>query len=414
MKELEIGKVKVSELVNKYQTPLYVYDEGMLENIMKTYITNFKSNKFKTKVLFASKAFSTTSMVKLVNENGLGLDVVSGGELFTAINAKMDMEKVYFHGNNKQVYEFEMAFNNSLKHIVIDNYLELELLEKLAKEYNKHLNVMLRLNVGVEAHTHEYIITAHVDSKFGMAYMSNDYLKCLELLENSQNLELEGFHAHIGSQIFDMTAFYAEIDKMVKVLKDFNKTLSLNIGGGFGVKYTVEDKPIPIAEVCKMIINHTEDALKLNNVKINELIIEPGRSIVAEAGYTLYKIGFQKQTPNKEYYFIDGGMTDNIRPCLYQAKYACDIANKMDEEKNKLVTIAGKNCESGDIIIKDAKLPKAETGDILVVYSTGAYGYSMSSNYNRLLTPAVVFVKDGKSREVVRRQTYEDLLRNDL
>lgn len=232
----------------------------------------------------------------------------------------------------------------------------------------------------------------------------------INILSDSKYVKLEGFHSHIGSQIFDLEAFKAAAEKLITIVKDFNYPLTLNIGGGFGVRYTSEDKPIPFDIVSKTLIKTVEDALNNNSVSIKKLCIEPGRSIVAEAGYTLYTIGYTKKTPNKEYYFIDGGMTDNIRPALYQAKYDADIIGKENELKNHIVTIAGKCCESGDLIIEGLPLPASNPGDLLITYTTGAYGYSMSSNYNKALTPAVVFVEDGNDKLVCRRQTYEELL----
>lgn len=414
MTELKIGGVSASELVRQYGTPLYVYDQEQLENNLQEYKDHFQSNRFQTKVLYASKAFQTVGMLNLVNEYGFGVDVVSGGELYTALQSNLPVEKIYFHGNNKTTEELRMAFETGVQHIVADNAMELAEIAALAEEYGRGMDIMLRLNVGIEAHTHEYIVTTHIDSKFGIAWGSEDYYTCLDILKKSERLRLEGFHVHIGSQIFEMDAWYAAIDKMVGYVKEYGEPLSLNIGGGFGVRYTEEDQPMSIEANIRELVHYMEERLGQEGVSIRELLIEPGRSIVAEAGYTLYEVGYQKQTPNKMYYFVDGGMGDNIRPSLYQAKYACDIANKLDAPKTELVTIAGKYCESGDILIHDAHLPKAEKGDILVVYSTGAYGYSMSSNYNRVLTPAVVFAKDGKTTEVVKRQTFQDLLRNDV
>ncbi|SJZ68951.1 diaminopimelate decarboxylase [Pilibacter termitis] len=414
MNELTIAGVKATELAREYGTPLYVYDQEKIEEKLLEFKENFTSPRFKTKILYASKAFQTIEMIDLVHSFGFCLDVVSGGEFFTALQSQMPVENIYFHGNNKSFAELEFAIENGLQHVIADNLMEVEFLSELAKTQKRNLQVMLRLNVGIDAHTHEYIVTAHIDSKFGMSYESVDCQKAIQLIQESEFLELEGFHAHIGSQIFDLTAWFAEIEKLVHVLKDFDESLTLNLGGGFGVTYTEADKPIPIAENMKAFIEKTEEILEKENVMIRELIIEPGRSVVAEAGITLYTIGYQKKTPNKQYYFVDGGMTDNIRPALYQAEYSCDVVNKLDVEKTETVTIAGKMCESGDIIIQQTKLPKVTTGDILAVYSTGAYGFSMSSHYNRATRPAVIFVKKGESRIVVKRESYEDLLRGEV
>lgn len=377
-------------------------------------MNNFKSSQFETEVLYASKAFCVKEMLRLLKNKGMSLDVVSFGELATAKSVDFPMNKIYFHGNNKTITELEYALENNVGTIVVDNLMELELLNELSKKHNKIANILIRLNVGVEAHTHKFIVTAHVDSKFGVLYNSDDYKKMLELINNSSNINFKGFHSHIGSQIFDLNAFTAALEKLLVICKEFRKPLTLNIGGGFGVKYTEEDKPISFDVVSKTLISTCEDTLNKMNVKLEKLCIEPGRSIVAEAGYTLYTIGFTKKTPNKQYYFIDGGMTDNIRPALYQAKYACDIVGKENELKNQIVTIAGKCCESGDLIIEDVALPEASSGDLLITYTTGAYGYSMSSNYNKALTPAVVFVNNGESRIVCKRQTIEELIEREI
>ena len=410
MSILEIGGLKVTELASKFSTPLYVYDQNQIEATLTTFINHFKSEKISTKIIYASKAFQSVQMINLIAEYGLGLDVVSGGELFIALEAEIDRDMIYFHGNNKTPDELKLAFKSGVKHIICDNFMELEVIDELSRKYKQKMNIMLRLNVGIEAHTHEYTITTHIDSKFGFAWDSDECKKCLDLLARHPYLEFEGIHCHIGSQIFDLTAWYASIDKLVTYLKTFARPLVLNIGGGFGIKYTEEDQPIPLAESLKLLIRYVERTILEQNVNISELIIEPGRSIVGNAGSTLYTVGYQKQTPEKLYYFVDGGMSDNLRPSLYQAKYSCDIANKLDAPKTEKVTVAGKCCESGDILIHDCMLPVAEQGDILVVYTTGAYGHSMSNQYNKNVVPGVVFVKDGVAKEIIRRQTLEDLL----
>ena len=398
------------KLKKEYGTPLYVYDVDYMKNVMSLYTNNFKSNYFKTEVAFASKAFCVKEMVRLIDSCGLSLDCVSLGELYTAKCASFDLSKVYFHGNNKTIDELMFALNNCVGTIVVDNLMELEVLEELCNSYNKSCNILIRLNVGVEAHTHKFIVTAHVDSKFGVLYGSDDYLKMIDLVNKSSHINFLGFHSHIGSQIFDLKAFDAAIYKLVSYALDFDKKLVINLGGGFGVWYTDEDKPIPFDEVAKNLITTCEECTKKLGVELEKLVIEPGRSIVACAGLTLYTIGYKKQTPNKLYYFIDGGMTDNIRPALYQAKYSADVLGKEEVIKNKVVTVAGKCCESGDIILENIPLQDATTGDLLVTYTTGAYGYSMSSNYNKALTPAVVFVENGVSKCVVKRQTLDELI----
>lgn len=414
MSELLIGGISAESLAKKYGTPLYVYDETKIEDRISEYMENFVSKSFETKVLYASKAFQCLELLHKIEDAGLYLDVVSGGEIFTALEADFPADKIYFHGNNKTPEEIEFAVSEDIVHFVCDNLMELKVLNGEALKQEKNISVMLRLNLGIEAHTHEYIVTSYIDSKFGMALESEDYLESLTLIESSPWLELEGFHSHIGSQIFEMDAWFAAIEKLVDLAADFPQRLSLNIGGGFGIKYTEEDKPLNIPDVVAQLVQVTEAALDKRNVKINALMIEPGRSLIGEAGTTLYTIGYQKKTPNKHYVFVDGGMTDNIRPALYQAEYSCDVVTQLGKEKNNKVTVAGKMCESGDVIIEETYLPEVTQGDILAVYSTGAYGYSMSSNYNRATTPAVIFVKDGKAKEVIKRQTFKDLLRNEV
>jgi len=408
---LEIGGIKVTELAEQFKTPLYVYDQNQIEATLQTFVRNFKSDQFPTKIIYASKAFQAVQMINLIAEYGFGIDVVSSGELYTAMQSKMPRDEIYFHGNNKSHDELILAFESGIKQIICDNVMELEVINRLAQERQQSMDILLRLNVGIEAHTHEYIITAHIDSKFGFAWDSDECRACLAILANNEYLHFAGVHCHIGSQIFDLTAWYAAIDKLVAYIKHFDRPLILNIGGGFGIRYTDDDQPIELGESLRLLVRYVERALLEQDVQISQLVIEPGRSIVGSAGSTLYTVGYQKQTPEKLYYFIDGGMTDNIRPSLYQAKYECDIANKIDAPKTQKVTIAGKCCESGDILIEDCMLPTVEPGDLLLTYTTGAYGHSMSSNYNKNVIPAVVFIKDGVAREVIRRQSLDDLLR---
>lgn len=406
--------IDLQKYKEKYQTPLYLYDIDNMKGIIDTYKKSFQSSVFQTEILYASKAFCIKEMLRIVSKEQLSLDVVSMGELYTALAVNFDMSKVYFHGNNKTEQELAAALDHKVGVIVVDNWMEVDRLEEMAKARNQKVHILLRLNVGVEAHTHKFIVTAHVDSKFGVAYQSSDYHKILDIVSRSNYLILDGFHSHIGSQIFDLKAFDAAIEKLVGICKNFSYPMTLNIGGGFGVHYTDSDHPIPFDVLCQNLIQTTEEALQKHNISLKKLCIEPGRSIVAESGITLYTIGYIKQTPNKLYYFIDGGMTDNIRPALYQAEYSADVVGKESQLKNKVVTIAGKCCESGDLIIENCLLPEAKPGDLLITYTTGAYGYSMSSNYNKALTPAVVFVEGGNDKAVVRRQTLEELIEREL
>lgn len=402
------------KLAEQYGTPLYLYDVNHIKQIMMDYQKNFVSKKFKTEIAYASKAFCVKEMLRLVDFMGLSLDVVSLGELYTAKSVSFDSNKIYFHGNNKSEEELCYALDEHIGTFVVDNLMELEKLKRLADERKQSVQILIRLNAGIEAHTHRYIVTGHVDSKFGVLYQSLEYEQMMKLITQSNYICFKGFHSHIGSQIFDLNAYQALIQKLVLICKDFKDPLVLNLGGGFGVRYVASDKPVAVNEVAKYLIKTMEEALEQEHIQIEKLVIEPGRSIVAEAGSTLYRIGGIKHTPNKLYYFIDGGMTDNIRPALYQASYTADIVGKEDQFKNQMVTVAGKCCESGDLIIENILLPQATVGDLLVTYSTGAYGYAMSSNYNKALTPAVVFVEDNQPRLAVKRQSLQELIEREL
>ena len=357
-KVLEISGVSVEQLANACGTPLYVYDENKITQKMSQFHELFQSENFDTEVLYASKAFSCKAIVQMAAIHGLCLDVVSGGELYTAMQSGFPMEKIYFHGNNKTWDELIMALEAGVGCIVVDNAMECELLVKAAQRVGTTVRTLIRVNPGVEAHTHKYIVTAHLDSKFGISISRmEDIRDMIQTLTSIPNIAFEGFHSHIGSQIFDKDAYVAEIQTLMKFVDDMQKaygitTKALNLGGGFAAYYTSEDHPIPLQEVCQTILDTCKWERDRYQLPLEKLMIEPGRSIVAEAGSTLYRIGYQKQTENKKYIFVDGGMSDNIRPALYQAAYACDIANRMDEEKSETVTVAGKCCESGDILWK--------------------------------------------------------------
>lgn len=414
---LEIGGVSSIKLANACGTPLFVYDEEKLEKQMQGYKQYFQSELFGTEVIYASKAFTCKALLHKLKQYGFGLDVVSGGELYLAEQSGFPMEQIYFHGNNKTESELEMALALGCNTIVLDSIMECRKLAELANRMKKKVNVMIRINPGIAAHTHKYIITGDIDSKFGVTLREEDViLEIINLVNSNGFISFKGFHVHIGSQIFDLRAYDAVIERIMKFIKKLKtkhmiEISQLDLGGGFGVRYTEEDEPSSIQEVCRRIIDKCESELKNNEMQLEKIMIEPGRSIVAEAGSTLYRVGFLKETPNKAYLFIDGGMTDNIRVALYDAKYECDLANKMDLEKSKKYTVAGKCCESGDILIENAMLPEVETEDILIVYGTGAYGYSMANNYNRMNKPAVVFVKDGKARTVIKRESYSEQIR---
>lgn len=414
--ELYIAGVSCKKLKDEYETPLYVFDEDLVRSNCKEYIRYFKVNENNNRVAYAGKAFLPMYMCNIVNEEGLYLDVVSGGELYTAKRADFPMNKILFHGNNKTKEEIEMGVELGVGRFVVDNYYELDLLEKICEKKNKKQAIYLRIAPGIEVHTHSYIKTGQIDSKFGFTLSTGDLYKAVNSMKKYKNIELIGIHSHIGSQIFDVEAYLYEVEIMMNLVKEIKSKYDIEIkevdlGGGVGVYYTKEDKPRSIKEFCEKIIEKSEQVCKEIKIEVPILIIEPGRSIVANAGSTLYTVGSIKNIKNvRTYVSVDGGMTDNIRPSLYRAKYECSIANKMRESVKSQVTIAGKCCESGDILISDIDTVHIETGDILVVSSTGAYGYSMSSNYNKIIKPAVVSVKQGKSRLICKRQSYEELL----
>lgn len=417
---LEIGGKSVFELREEFKTPLYVVDEKLVRDIARTYKQSFSLEGIETEVIYASKAFQNIAMCKLIAEEGLGLDVVSGGELYTAVQADFPREKIYMHGNNKSTEELIMALNEGIGTIIIDNEQEMERIEALCKDMDRSVDALLRVNPGVEAHTHEYIQTTKNDSKFGESIYDEKVFDFISRLSESDYIQFKGFHCHIGSQIHEEESFFLGASIMLDFLQTVREkcnftTTELNLGGGFGIYYTEEDTPMDVSSFLKELLVKIKEKCTELDFPIPKLMIEPGRSIISNAGTTLYTVGSTKETyGGRDYVFIDGGMGDNPRPALYSAVYEVAIANKMNDEATEIYTIAGKCCESGDIIRKDAPLPKAEVGDIIAVASTGSYNYSMASNYNRIARPAVVFVKDGEARLAVKRETYEDILKNDV
>ena len=417
---LSIGGVDASELAKEFKTPLYVMDQELIETTIDKMKEAFKSTRFNTRIAYAGKAFLSTGMIKLVESKGLDLDVVSGGELYTAHKAGFPMNKVHLHGNNKLVNEIEMAVEFGIDTIVVDNEDEIDKIERICCEKGKKQAVLVRIDPGIEAHTHHYIKTSGLTSKFGISLFQDNLFDIIKRLNDSEWIEFKGFHTHIGSQIFQSAFFIFALDEIFKYLDKLKKELGIvvhtvNMGGGFGVYYKEGDDPKPIEEVLSEIITYTEAMEIKYQIGFKELCIEPGRSIVGNAGTTLYEVGGIKETVGgKTYVFIDGGMSDNIRTALYQAEYEAGVINKLNDTDVREITLAGKLCESGDIIIEKGKLPKAtEIGDIVAVTTTGAYCYTMSSNYNRMMRPAVVFVKDGKAKVAVKRETLDDLIRND-
>lgn len=411
---IEIGGCDLVSLAEQYGTPLYVFDEETIRTIARQYKEAFRSYP-KVSMLYASKAFMTKAVVRILDEEGFGFDMVSGGEIYTAHTAGADMKKCLFNGNNKSYDELQMAVELGVGLISADNFLELALLNDVAKSNNKTVDILLRVTPGIECHTHEYIQTGHLDSKFGFDLTQVD--EAVELiLEQYKNLNLVGMHAHIGSQIFETSIYYDEVDVLLKEIARIKEKFGIelthiNLGGGLGIKYIEEDCPPSINEIAEKIITSVKENAPKYGLAEPEIHIEPGRSIIGTSGVTLYTVGSSKQVPNgKKYVAVDGGMADNPRPSLYQALYTADVANRPNDSREETVTIAGRFCESGDILIKDVKMPDLNEGDILCVYNTGAYGYSMSSNYNRVLKPAAVLVNNSQSDIIIDRESYEHLV----
>lgn len=415
---LSIGGCDLTELAEKYGTPLYVLDEETIRAVCRDYKKAFSKYK-KVRMMYASKALCTMGTSVLISSECFGFDVVSGGEIYTLHKAGIDMSNVLFNGNNKSIDELNLALDLGVGRISVDNFLELSLLNELAKSKNLVANILLRITPGIECHTHEYIQTGHLDSKFGFDLTQID--EAVDLILNTySNLKLHGLHAHIGSQIFETKVYHDEIEILIKELSRLDEKFNLkldeiNIGGGLGVKYTEKDVPPSTYEIADIIINSLNENIQKYKIEPPTVFLEPGRSVISTAGVTLYTLGSSKQVPHgKKYVAVDGGMADNIRPAMYEAEYIAQIANKPDFELSQNVTIAGRFCESGDILIKDINLPEIEEGDILCVFNTGAYNYSMASNYNRVQKPAMVLVNNSQSDIIVNRETLEDLISKDI
>lgn len=415
---LEIGECDLVKLVEKHGTPLYVLDEFTLRRICKDYKEAFKSYP-KVNMMYASKALCSMATSAIIASEGFGFDVVSAGEIYTVYKAGVNMSKVLFNGNNKSFDELTLALELGVGRISVDNFFELSLLNEIAKSHDKTVDILLRITPGIECHTHEYIQTGHLDSKFGFDLTQIDEAVDL-ILNDYTNLKLHGLHAHIGSQIFETSIYGDEIEILTKEIarldEKFNLKLDeINIGGGLGVKYTESDCPPSTFTIAEIVIKRLYECIEKYKIDAPALFIEPGRSIISTAGVTLYTLGSSKQVPKgKKYVAVDGGMADNARPSMYQAEYFAQIANKPDYELANTVTIAGRFCESGDILIKEIKLPEIEEGDILCVYNTGAYNYSMSSNYNRVQKPAMVLVNDGHDDIIIKRESLKDLIEHDV
>ncbi|HZK57075.1 MAG TPA: diaminopimelate decarboxylase [Clostridia bacterium] len=409
------------ELAKTFGTPLYVISEDRIRNKCRDIKENFLNKYSNTRAAYASKAFTTMAVCKIIESEDLGLDVVSGGELYTAIKADFPMERIIFHGNNKSYEEITLGVTHDIGTFVVDNIYEFELLEEIATEQNKKVKILFRITPGVEGSAHKYINTGQEDSKFGIPLDEKIIEYVVKRAMDSSNIILKGFHFHIGSQLFESSLNIMAVNVTVGLMKKLKEkfgfiTEELNIGGGFGVRYTDEDDETkPISFHIDPVMKAVEDECNRAGLDMPAIIIEPGRWIVSEAGITLYTLGAIKEIPNvRTYISVDGGLPDNPRPALYEAKYEAIVANKADKKPEKVVTIAGKCCESGDILIWDLEVPQIESGDILAVFNTGAYNYSMSSNYNRLPRPAVVLISEGDARVIVERENYDHLLEREI
>lgn len=418
---LVIGKNDTVDLANEFSTPLYVIDEDLIRENCRIYKNAMdKYYGGNGLVLYANKAFCTKYTCRIADEEGLGIDVVSGGELYTAIKSDFPMHKVYFHGNNKTVGELIMAVENRVGSIIVDNIYELEKLNEIAAQHGIIQDIMFRIKPGVDAHTHSYIQTGQIDSKFGVALENGEAFEICEKAVQMSNVKLTGLHCHIGSQIFDIEPFCKAAEVMMSFIGELKTKLNieidkLNLGGGYGIMYTEKDDPVPYDDYIKHVSEVVKKSASEQGVKLPFILMEPGRSIVAPAGITLYTVGGIKDIKNvRKYVSVDGGMGDNPRYIMYESEYSAVIANNANAPKTEKVTIAGKCCESGDLLLKDAMMPQINVGDTLAVLATGAYNYSMASNYNRIPRPAVVAVSNGKAKLVVKRESYEDLIRNDL
>ena len=416
---LEIGGCDLVELAEKYGTPLYVLDEETIRAVCRDYKKAFAKYP-KIHMMYASKALCVSAVTKILDNEGFGFDTVSAGEIYTVYKAGVDMSHVLFNGNNKSFDELSLALELGVGRISVDNFFELALLNEIAQSKNKTVDILLRITPGIECHTHEYIQTGHLDSKFGFDLTQID--EAVELILNEyKNLKIHGLHAHIGSQIFETSIYPDEIEILVKEIARLDKKFGLkldeiNLGGGIGVKYTDFDNPPSIYDIGNLAVEKLFESVEKYGIDFPTVFLEPGRSIISTAGVTLYTVGSSKQVPHgKKYVAVDGGMADNPRPGMYQAMYSAEIVNKKEGDVPcETVTIAGRYCESGDILIPEIDLPQLCEGDILCVYNTGAYNYSMASNYNKVTKPAMVLVNNSQSDIIINRETLDDLILHDV
>jgi diaminopimelate decarboxylase len=416
-----VGGINLVELAHTHGTPLYVLDEATLRASARAYRDTLKSAySAETLPLYACKANMSMGLVKIMAQEGMGLDVVSGGEIYTAVQAGFPMERVLFNGNNKTREEIEMALQHGIGRISVDNFHDLHLIHEVGTARKLKANVLLRITPGIECHTHDYIKTGHIDSKFG--FDLSQLSGAIELItgDYSETIALKGLHAHIGSQIFEIKPYQDLIEIMMNIYYNIREQYGIvlediDLGGGLGVTYLTADDPPAVPEAVREVTEKLASYAKRLNYPLPRILMEPGRSMVATAGMTLYTVGSTKDVPGmRKYVAVDGGMGDNIRPALYQAQYSAMVANKLGASVEETVTIVGKYCESGDVLIKGLPVPTLEAGDTLVVFGTGAYNYTMSSNYNRFPRPAMVLVENGKSHMLIQRETYDTIIQQDL
>src|SRR3954447_25497183 len=408
---LEVGGCDVVELAEGFGTPAYIYAEDDIRARARAYVEAFSSRTDDFEVIYGSKALPIRAAYRLMAEEGLSVDVASGGELYLALKGGVPPERLFMHGNNKTRAELELAFDADIGYLVLDSFSEIELAEQLLAGTGRHQPVLIRVTPGIKPSTHSYIQTGQLDSKFGFGLEDGLAAEAVRRVGECEHLELVGIHAHIGSQIFELEPY----TKTIQLLADFVDAAGfecrlLNVGGGLGIAYTAEDEPASIEDYVDVKVRGVQQTFD----PVPRILVEPGRSLVGNAGITVYRIGTVKEIPDvRTYVSVDGGMSDNLRPMLYGARYGAALANRPDAPATQMATIAGMHCESGDILIREVELPEPRVGDLLVTPATGAYGYTMANNYNGVPRPPVIFCRDGKARVVVRRETYEDLAARD-
>ncbi len=417
--QLVLGGCKAIDLADEYGTPVYVLDEYTLRARCRSFIGEFRKLYPATNVSYACKAYINPALAKLFQEEGMGFDVVSGGELATAISAKVPLDEVYFHGNNKTPQELSEALEHSIGWVVVDSFYEMELLDRLAAQAGKTQDILIRVSPGIDPHTHVYTTTGVLDSKFGFSIQTGHAAQAVRMGLAAKNLNLRGLHFHLGSPIFELEPYRVATELVVRFAAEFREEglemQRFSPGGGFAIGYTRGHEPPPVSAYAETIVSAMTGTCQELGMEPPTLVIEPGRAIIGPAGVALYRIGAIKDVPGvRKFVSVDGGMGDNIRPALYQAEYEVVAANKADLEPAEKVTIAGKYCEAGDLLASDIMLPKMESGDVLAIPAAGAYCPSMASNYNLNPRSPMVLVKDGQSRLIRRRESYQDLMHCDV